>query len=54
MVHVSCAGQAAEAAEVAQLLVEVRGVSKGAKKPVSGDMYKAYHPQIVEAAWYDW
>lgn len=46
--------QAAEAAEVSKLLDEVRSVPKGDKKPVSGDMFKAYHPQMVEAAWYDW
>lgn len=46
--------QAAEAAEVAKLLEEARSVPKGARKPVGRDMYKAYHPQMVEAAWYDW
>eukprot|EP00877_Chromochloris_zofingiensis_P001129 jgi/Chrzof1/11016/Cz05g20150.t1 len=48
------AKKAAEAAEVAKLLEEARSVPKGARKPVGRDMYKAYHPQMVEAAWYDW
>jgi hypothetical protein len=46
--------QAAEAADVARLVDEARSTAPGAKKVLPPDMYKAYHPQMVEAAWYDW
>lgn len=47
--------QAAEAADVERILSELGALPKGAKKPVSPDgMFKAYHPKMVEAAWYDW
>jgi hypothetical protein len=46
--------QAAEAADVARLVGEARSTPKGAKKSIPAEMYKAYHPQMVEAAWYDW
>lgn len=49
------AKKAAEAAEVASILAELAAVPKGAKKPVGRDnMYKTYHPKMVEAAWYEW
>jgi len=46
--------QAAEAADVSRLVSEARSTPKGEKKAVTPEMYKAYHPQMVEAAWYDW
>jgi valyl-tRNA synthetase len=49
------AKKAAEAAEVAALVEEARATPKGAKKAVArGRMFRAYHPRLVEAAWYDW
>jgi hypothetical protein len=46
--------QAAEAADVERLVSEARSTPKGSKKSLPPDMYKAYHPQMVEAGWYDW
>jgi len=49
------AKKAAEAAEVAALVDAARATPKGAKKDVRrGGMFRAYHPRLVEAAWYDW
>ena len=44
--------QAQDAAEVAKLIGNARQTPKGQKKDVSGDMFKGYTPQAVEAAWY--
>jgi valyl-tRNA synthetase len=46
--------QAAEALEVERMLTQLMAVPKGSKKAISSDMYKAYHPKMVEATWYDW
>eukprot|EP00775_Hariotina_reticulata_P010346 gene10346-10503_t len=48
------AKKAAEALEVERMLTELSSVPKGSKKAISADMYKAYHPKMVEATWYDW
>jgi hypothetical protein len=39
---------------VAKLIEAAAATPKGAKKALGGDMYKAYHPKAVEAAWYEW
>ncbi|KIY98671.1 hypothetical protein MNEG_9290 [Monoraphidium neglectum] len=45
---------AAEAEEVAKLLAEVRSTPKGERKIMPAELYKGYHPTMVEAAWYEW
>jgi hypothetical protein len=40
--------------QVAKLIEAARATPGGAKKELGADMYKAYHPQAVEAAWYEW
>ncbi|GIL56694.1 hypothetical protein Vafri_11999 [Volvox africanus] len=44
----------AEAEEVTGLIAAAKATPKGEKKQVEGAMYKAYHPKMVEAAWYEW
>lgn len=44
----------AEAAELQSWIDESKATPKGEKKDISGAMPKAYTPQAVEAAWYDW
>jgi hypothetical protein len=39
---------------VAKLVAAVRSTPKGACKRLGEEMYKGYHPAMVEAAWYDW
>jgi valyl-tRNA synthetase len=46
--------QAAEAEEVARLVAAARATPKGECKRLATDMYKGYHPAMVEAAWYEW
>jgi hypothetical protein len=46
--------QESEASEVAALMDAAKAIPPGQKPPVDGEMYKAYHPQVVEAGWYDW
>lgn len=44
----------AEAKEIQRLIEIAKATPKGAKKSMSESMEKGYHPQLVEAAWYDW
>ncbi|GFR43813.1 hypothetical protein Agub_g4939 [Astrephomene gubernaculifera] len=44
----------AEAEEVASLIAAAQSTPKGEKKQLPESMYKAYHPKMVEAAWYEW
>ncbi len=46
--------QRAEAEEVAALIAAARATPKGDKKSTEGAMFKAYHPRMVEAAWWVW
>lgn len=48
------AKRAAEAAELQKWIDNAKATPQGERKDVSGTMPKAYTPQAVEAAWYDW
>ncbi|MEW5312672.1 MAG: hypothetical protein WDW38_004288 [Sanguina aurantia] len=48
------AKRAAEAEEITAMVAAARATPKGDKKDIHAAMPKAYHPQVVEAAWYEW